>query len=71
VFERRLPTALRERQATLAAWQGFDSTAVSTLLRLLADAFAWTDQDVQRFVPMTTSGRYTISIIPNVRGGNV
>jgi hypothetical protein len=51
VFERRLPTGLRERETTLAVWQGFDSTAVSTVLRLLADAFAWTEQDVQRLRP--------------------
>jgi hypothetical protein len=51
MFERRLPTAFRERESSLAAWQGFDSKAVSKLLRLLADAFAWSHEDAQRLRP--------------------
>jgi hypothetical protein len=51
MFERRLPTGLRERESTLAVWQGSDSTAVSTLLRLLARAFAWTEEDARRLRP--------------------
>jgi len=51
MFERRLPTGLRERESSLAAWQGFDSRAVSRILRLLADAFAWTEEDAQRLRP--------------------
>ena len=51
VFERRLPAGFREREPGLGAWQGFDSNAVSKLLRLLAEAFAWTEEDAQRLRP--------------------
>ena len=50
MFERRLPTDFA-RESGLAAWQGFDSNAVSKVLRLLARAFAWTQEDVQRLRP--------------------
>ena len=51
MFERRLPTGFRDRESSLAAWQGFDSNAVSKLLRLLARVFAWTQEDAQRLRP--------------------
>jgi hypothetical protein len=51
MFERRLPTGFRERESSLAAWQGFDPNAVSKLLRLLARAFALTQEDAQRLRP--------------------
>jgi hypothetical protein len=51
MFQRRLPTEFRGRESTLAAWQEFDSAAVSRILRLLARAFAWTQEDAERLRP--------------------
>jgi hypothetical protein len=49
--KRRLPAGFRERESSLAAWQGFDPNAVTKVLRLLARAFAWTQKDAQRLRP--------------------
>jgi hypothetical protein len=51
MFERRLPKEVRARESTLVPWGEFESDAVLNLLRLLARAFRWTEEDVQRLRP--------------------
>ena len=51
MFKRRVPAELCERKSSLAAWQGFDSTAALKVLQMIARAFAWREEDAHRLRP--------------------